>query len=120
MKYLIICIVLFIVSCNTRHSESNLVGVYVGLQENEYGWTADTLIVSKPNGREGMFQILKHAGLVKFSKGKKLPLQLLTEVWIAEYDATKETLFELKFGKILIWDSTNESLQLGNTHYKKL
>jgi len=120
MKYLIICIALFIVSCNTMHSDSNLAGIYVGLQENEYGWTADTLIVSKPNDGERIFQILRHAGLVKFSKGKKLPSQFFTEVWIADYDAAKETLFELKYGKILIWDRANESLQLGNTHYKRL
>ena len=120
MKYIIICMLFFIAACSNSKTESSLSGTYVGFTENEYGKTDDTLILTKANGGEGMYQITKHAGLIKIVGGKQLPKEVNTETWTLEYNADKQTLFELKEGRTLIWNSGTQSLLLGSTQYKKI
>lgn len=120
MKYTIICMLFFIAACNNSKTESSLSGIYVGFTENEYGKTDDTLILTKANSGEGMYQISKHAGLIKIIDGKQMPKEVNIETWTLEYNAGKQTLFELKEGRTLIWNSGTQSLLLGSTQYKKI
>ena len=120
MKYTIICMLFIIAACSNSKNESSLSGTYVGFTENEYGKINDTLILTKANSGEGMYQITKHAGLIKIVDGKQLPKELNTETWTLEYNADKQTLFEQKEGRTLIWNSGTQSLQSGSTTYKKI
>lgn len=120
MKYTMICMLFIIAACSNSKNESSLSGTYVGFTENEYGKTDDTLFLTKANSGEGMYQITKHAGLIKIVDGKQLPKELNTETWTLEYNADKQTLFELKEGRTLIWNSGTQSLLLGSTQYKKI
>ena len=119
MKYLIICIAFFLAACSKK-SDKGIRGMYAGFSTNEYGSIEDTLIVVKANSGEGIYQIYKHTGLIKIVDGKKLPKGLSTETWTLEFDLDKQTLFELKAGKTLIWNSSKETLQLGRVEYKKI
>ncbi len=120
MKYTIICLLFFIAACNTTQTESGLAGTYTSFHEHEYGKTDDTLIVTKANSGEGIYQISRHAGVIKIMDGKQFPKEIITETWTLEYDASKQTLFELKKGKTLIWNSSTQSLQSGDINYKKI
>ena len=120
MKYTIICMLLFITACNNSQTKNELNGIYTTSYDNEFGKGNDTLNVTKANDGEGVYQILKHLGVVKKLDGKEFPRELITETWTLKYDAAKQTLFELKTGKTLIWNSSNKTIQLGNTLYKRI
>lgn len=120
MKYTIIFILLFFTACNSNHTESGLTGTYTSFHEHEYGKTEDTLFVTKANSGNGIYQISRHAGLIKIFDGKQLPKKIITEIWALEYDADKQTLVELKKGKMLIWNRGTQSLQSGDINYKKI
>jgi hypothetical protein len=120
MKYSIIPILLFITACNNSQTENKLNGVYTTYYDNEFGRGNDTLSFSKANDGEGIYKVSKHLGVVKKLDGKEFPRELITETWTVEYDAAKQTLFELKSGKTLIWNSTAKTIQLGNTLYKRI
>lgn len=120
MKYTIICMLLFITACNNRQTKNELNGIYTTSYDNEFGKGNDTLSVTKANDGEIIYQISKHLGVVKKLDGKVFPRELITETWTLEYDAAKQTLFELKTGKTLIWNNSNKTIQLGNTLYKRI
>ena len=120
MKYTIISLLLFITACNNSQTQTELNGIYTTSYNNEFGKGNDTLSVTKANDGEGIYQISKHLGVVKKLDGKEFPRELVTETWTLEYDATKQTLFELKTGKTLIWNSANKTIQLGNSLYKRI
>ena len=120
MKYTIISLLLFITACNNSLTQTELNGIYTTSYNNEFGKGNDTLSVTKANDGEGIYQISKHLGVVKKLDGKEFPRELITETWTLEYDAAKQTLFELKTGKTLIWNSANKTIQLGNTLYKRI
>lgn len=120
MKYIIICLLFFISACGNTGTESGLIGTYTSYHEHEFGKTNDTLIVVKPNNGEGIYQIVRHAGVVRTEDGKQFPKELTTETWTLEYDPIKQTLFELKGGKTLIWNSGIQSIRWGNTDFKKI
>lgn len=120
MKYKIICMLLFITACSNSHTKNELNGIYTTTYNNEFGKGNDTLSVAKANDGEGIYQISKHLGVVKKLDDKEFPRELITETWTLEYNATKQTLFELKTGRTLIWNSSNQTIQLGNTLYKRI
>jgi hypothetical protein len=120
MKYSIISLLLFITACNNSQTENKLNGVYTTYYDNEFGRGNDTLSFSKANDGEAIYKVSKHLGVVKKSDGKEFPRELITETWTLEYDAAKQTLFELKTGKTLVWNSTDKTIQLGNTLYKRI
>ena len=120
MKYAIICLLFFISACDNTGTESGLTGTYTSYHEHEFGKTDDTLIVIKPNSGKGIYQISRHAGVIKLLDGRQFPKELVTETWNLEYDPVKQTLFELKEGRTLIWNSGTQSLRWGNTDFKKI
>lgn len=120
MKYLIICLLFFVVACNGIQSKDDLSGVYTASYEHEFGKTDDTLTVSKSNNSDKMYQIERHSGLIRKMDGKEFPRELIIETWALEYNADKKTLTELKKGKTLIWNSGNLSLQLGDRMYLRI
>lgn len=120
MKYIPICLLFIICSCGNNRTESGLTGTYTAYHEHEFGKTDDTLIVTKPNSGEGIYQIERHAGVVRTGNGKEFPKRLDTETWTLEYDPVKQTLFELKGGKTLIWNSGTQSIRWGKTDFKKI
>lgn len=120
MKYLIICVLFFIAACNITQTERGLTGTYISFHEHEYGKTDDTLVLTKANSGQDIYQISRHAGVIKIMDGKQLPKLLITETWTLEYNPVKQTLFELKKGKTLIWNSGTQSLQSGDINYKKI
>lgn len=120
MKYAIICLLFFLSACNGIQSTDDLSGIYTVSYEHEFGKTDDTLIVTKSNNSDKMYQIERHSGLIKKMDGKEFPRELVTETWALEYDADKKTLTELKKGKTLVWNSGTLSLQLGDRQYLRI
>lgn len=119
MKYFLICLVLFVASCNNHKNESALPGVYISSYEHEFGKTDDTLTLIKANAGNDLYQIGRHSGIIKKLDGRRFPKELVTEVWTLEYNAGKQTLTDLKMGKTLVWDSNRLTLQLGERVYRK-
>ncbi len=120
MKYFLICMVLFVVSCNSVKNESALPGVYIATYEHEFGKTDDTLMLTKANDGNGLYKIARHSGVIKKLDGKQFPMEVHIERWTLEYDPGKQTLTDLKMGKTLVWDSNRLTLQLGTRVYKKI
>ncbi len=120
MKYFLICLGLFVASCNTTKNESAVAGVYVASYEHEFGKTDDTLTLTKASNGDDLYKIARHSGVIKKLDGRLFPKELLIESWTLEYDAGKQTLTDLRMGKTLLWDSNRLTLQLGNRVYKKI
>lgn len=120
MKCTFICMLIFIVACNNNRNKDNLIGVYTASYEHEYGKTDDTLTLTQSNETEKMYTIERHSGLIKKMDGKEFPKELVTAIWALQYNAAKQTLFELKEGRTLIWNSGTQSLLWGSTAYKKI
>ncbi len=120
MKYFLICLTLFVTSCNNSKNESALPGVYVASYEHEFGKTDDTLTLTRASDGEYLYKIARHSGVIKKLEGRLFPKELLIEVWTLEYDPGKQTLTDLRMGKTLIWDSNRLTLQLGNRVYKTI
>lgn len=120
MKYLFLSVLIFAFGCNSKTEESQLDGVFTTAYENEFSKGDDTLIVRKANSGEGIYQIARHIGVVKVLDGKEFPKEVISETWTLEYDPNKQTLFDLKKGKTVIWNSGKLTLQLGNREYKKV
>lgn len=119
MKYLI-ALSLLIAGCDPGNDAAELPGIYITNFENEYGKTDDTLFLRKTTGAGVFYEIEKHAGVIKKSNNKELPREVITESWTLEYDPVKESLFEKRKGKTLIWDKKNNTLQLGNLTYRRI
>ena len=120
MKYLIICLLLFVAACSGSDNNVVLEGVYTASFEHEFAKTEDTLIVKKANDGNGVYQITRHSGVIKTMDGKIFPKEILTDTWTLEYNVDKHILTELKDGKTFIWDSNKLTLQFGETTYKKI
>ena len=120
MKYLILSTLILAVACNNRTDEPAMDGVFTTGYENEFSKGDDTLIVKKANTGEGIYQIERRIGVAKMLDGKEFPKEVISETWTLEYDPNKQTLFDLKKGKTVIWNSGKLTLQLGNREYKKV
>lgn len=120
MKYLVLSALIFAVACNSKTEEPALVGIYATTYENEFSKGDDSLIVTKANSGEGIYQIARHIGVVKTLDGKQFPKEVISETWTLKYDPEKQTLFDLNKGKTVIWNSGKVTLQLGNREYKKV
>ena len=120
MKYIIFSFLILAIACNNPKNETVLEGVFTTQYENEFSKGDDTLTVRKANNGEGVYQIVRQIGVIKTLDGKVLPKELVTETWTLEYDPVKQTLFELKKGKTVIWNSGTLTLQLGDRQYKKI
>jgi len=111
---------IIITSCNDQQSENSLAGTYITYAETDYGKMDDTLFVHKANNGENIFQIERRSGVIKKLDGKEFPKELITETWTLEFDPVKQTLFELKSGKTLIWNDENKTLQLGDESFRQI
>jgi hypothetical protein len=120
MKYIIFSLVLLVAACTGAKTDTALEGVYTAAYEHEFGKNTDTLILTKANDGNGVYQITRHTGLIKKMDGKEFPKEVVTNTWILNYDSDKKTLTEQKEGKILVWDSNRLTLQLGDRSYKKI
>ena len=99
MKYILICMSIIITGCHVQQTKNNLNGVFTALSETEFGITDDTLLVSRPNTGENIYQIERHSGVIKKLDGKVFPKEIKIVTWTLEFDPVKQTLFELKGGK---------------------
>lgn len=120
MKYFMIGIFILIISCNGNKNDIALSGVYVASYEHEFGKTDDTLILTKANDGNDIYQINRHSGVIKKLDGKVFPKEILRETWTLEYHPDRQTLTDLTKGKTLVWDSNRLTLQLGDRQYKKI
>ena len=120
MKYFMICMLIIIAGCSDQQPQNSLNGIYSGFAETEYGKMDDTLIVSKANQGENIFQIERHSAVIKKLDGKEFPQEMINETWTLEFDPIKQTLFELKDGKTLIWNDENKTLQLGDESFRQI
>ena len=120
MKYLMIGIFTLIISCTGNKNDSAQSGVYIASYEHEFGKTDDTLILTKANAGNDIYKIARHSGVIKKFEGKEYPKEILWETWTLQYYPDKQTLTELKKGKILVWDTNRLTLQLGDRQYKKI
>jgi hypothetical protein len=120
MKYLIICLLFFVSACGGSNNNAALDGIYTASFEHEFAKTDDTLILKKANDGNGVYQITRHSGVIKKLDGKIFPKEILSDTWTLDYNADKQTLTEIKEGKIFIWDSNRLTLQFGETTYKKI
>lgn len=110
---------LMLFACSRNTSLKTLEGTYVTHYENEYGVYDDTLILRKSN-EKSIFQLTKNIGATKLLDNKIFPREWRTENWLLDYNAEKQTFFELRSGKTLIWNSSNSTLQLGTLFYRKI
>ena len=120
MKYVTICMLFFLIACNGIQSNDDLSGIYTASYEHEFGKTDDTLIVTKSNNSDKMYQIERHSGLIKKMDGKEFPKEIVTETWTLDYNPEKQTLTEMKKGKTIVWNSGTQSLQLGDRQYLRI
>lgn len=120
MKYAFICMLIFIFSCHGSENNAALDGIYTAAFEHEFAKTDDTLILKKANEGNGVYQIVRHSGVIKKMDGKTFPKEILNETWTLDYNPEKQTLTEGKSGKTLIWNSGSLTLQFGETTYKKI
>jgi hypothetical protein len=120
MKYFILSMLIFLGACNSKTESPGPDGVFTTAYENEFGKGNDTLTVRKVNTGEGIYQLSRHIGVIKTLDGKEFPKEVKLETWTLEYDPNKQTLFDLKSGKTVIWNSGKLTLQLGNREYKKV
>ena len=104
----------------TQQSKKSLKGIYAATSETEFGKTDDTLIVSEPNNSDNMIQIERHSGIIKKLDGREFPKEIKMVTWTLEYDPVKQTLFELKGGKTLIWNDENRTLTLGDKIFRQI
>ncbi|MDN3657804.1 hypothetical protein QWZ08_19285 [Ferruginibacter paludis] len=120
MKYVFICILIFIFSCRSSENSAALDGIYTASFEHEFAKTDDTLVLKKANEGNGVYQIVRHSGVIKKMDGKTFPKEVLNDTWTLDYNPDKQTLTEVRNGKTLIWNSGNLTLQFGETTYKKI
>ena len=120
MRHLIISVLIVAAACNNSKSDKLLPGVYSGHFEHEYGINDDTLILRKANDGNNIFNLTRHTGTIRKSDGKQFPKKQSTENLILEFTPDTKILNDLRQGRILIWNSTNLTLQLGTTTYKKI
>ncbi len=113
-------IFILIISCNGNKNDIALSGVYVASYEHEFGKTDDTLILTKANDGNDIYQINRHSGVIKKLDGEVFPKEILRETWTLEYHPDRQTLTDLTKGKTLVWDSNRLTLQLGDRQYKKI
>jgi hypothetical protein len=119
MKYFIFSFLSLLYACQDSKNITLLEGVYTASYEHEFGRNTDTLMLTKANNGNNVYQINRHTGLVKKMGAKEFPKEILTNTWILEYNPDKKVLTEQKEGKILVWDDSKLTLQLGNRTYKK-
>ena len=120
MKYVIICTLLFVTACNGTKNGIPIEGIYTAAYEHEFGRNTDTLILEKANDGNGVYMITRHTGLIKKLDSKEFPKEVLIQNWVLDYDAEKQIFTEQREGKILVWNSNRQILQLGELTYKKL
>lgn len=119
MKYIIISLLVLITACNETKTGSDMEGVYTANFEHEFGKNEDTLIVKKINDK-GIYQISRHTGLVRKIDSKEFSKEIKMETWTLEFDPARQTLTELREGKLLIWSNTTHSIRMGKREYKKI
>lgn len=119
MKYLFISILIVVAACNNTKDDQQIDGTYAGHFEHEYGINDDTLILRKLN-EKSMFELTRKTGTIRKLDGKVFPKEWHTENWRLDYNPEKQTFFELRYGKTLIWNKAESTIQLGNTKYKKI
>lgn len=119
MKYLIGSLLL-IAGCTGGKEPSALPGTYISSFENEFSISEDTFFLTKTQGKSDLYEIEKHAGVVRKKNNEKLPKEVKSENWMLEFDPAKNTLFEKKKGKTLIWDKENQTIQLGKLTYRRI
>lgn len=120
MKYLTLVALILLVSCKNDTTELSLSGVYSGHFEHQFGKNDDTLILKKANEGKGIYNLSRHTGLISKLDAKELPKKNITENLVVEFDKEKQTLTDIKGGRVLVWDQKNSTLQLGNTKYIKV
>lgn len=119
MKYFLISILLVVAACNNAKDDQQIEGTYAGHFEHEYGINDDTLILRKAN-EKNMFELTRKTGTIRKLDNKVFPKEWHTENWRLDYNPEKQTFFELRHGKTLIWNKAESTIQLGNTKYKKI
>jgi len=119
MKYFFISILIVVAACNNAKDDQQIEGVYAGHFEHEYGINDDTLIFRKAN-EQNIFELTRKTGTIRKLDGKVFPKEWRTENWNLDYNPEKQTFFELRHGKTLIWNKAASIMQLGKTKYKKI
>jgi hypothetical protein len=116
MKW-IITILLF-AGCSERIAIPE--GTFVGHFEHEYALNDDSLIIHKADDGKNIYNLTRHTGTVRKKDGKLLAKEFKSTVWILEYNEENKIFKELKTGRIITWNSKAETLQMGNTIYKRM
>lgn len=119
MKYLFIGILIVVAGCNNTKDDKQIEGIYAGHFEHEYGINDDTLVLKKVN-EKNMFELTRKTGTIRRLDNKVFPKEWHTENWNLDYNPEKQTFFELRHGKTLIWNKAASIMQLGKTKYKKI
>ena len=120
MKKLTIFYLLIFAACNHGKDETvGLTGTYIAYHEHEFGKTNDTLVVSKVNGGQNIYQINRNAGVVRTADGKVFPKRLVKETCMARYIDENKMLEDLKTGKTYVWNSQQQLLISGSTQFRK-
>lgn len=117
MKYMIISALIAFTACSGNNSQ--LEGIYTTHFEHEYGSNDDTLIVERIN-EQGIFQVIRHNGLVRIFHAKVFPKELKTDTWNLVYDDSKNILTDLEGERVIVWDKKRSALLIGKEVYQRV
>lgn len=119
MKYSIVALFFMLTGCAGVDQTNDLLGIYTTHYENEFGVFDDTLVLQKAN-EKNIYIAVKKIGSIRQLDGKIFPREWRTELWTLDYNEDKQTLFDLRRGKTLIWNRSKSTIQSGSRIYLKL
>lgn len=120
MKHFLIAVIIVITACKFSKKEGNVAGVYVGHFEHEYGINDDTLEITNPNKETNIYQLSRKTGMVRKRNNKMLPKQWHRVELTFEFNPQTQVLTDMKYGKIMIVNFENSTIQFGSTIYTRL
>jgi hypothetical protein len=125
--FLLFVLTTITVSCDGFESKSAsrtvlsfIPGTYVRVFEGEYSKGHDTLIINQPDEKNNYYIIEHNSSFQKIREGRLLPVEYMSETWIAVYNEKDKVLAEQKKGKLISFLPEKEELLLGSDVFNKL
>ena len=119
MKYITIICTVVLVSCHNTNL-SKVEGIYTASYENEFANTADTLCIKKVNQSDNIYHLERRSGVVRKLDVRVFPKEMMEASWVLEYLPDKQLFTALNKEKILVWNSQEQTILMGNNIYHLL
>lgn len=114
-RYLL-CSILY--GCGSDVTKDFIPGTYVREVKNEFSIGRDTLVIGAVD--LNTYTIIHKGSYRQIRNGKLLPVKSISENWPVSYDEVKKVLTELKRGKVISFDPSENILLVGSSPYKKI